>query len=80
MVERLDGLISVPQEWHKKKVRVFLPPLIEQGRKKCNHFQIAMIQNPNYQIPNFQISNFQIPNFQITNFQIPKFQFPFFTF
>ena len=22
LVERLDGLISVPQEWHKKKVRI----------------------------------------------------------
>ena len=22
LVERLDGLVSIPQEWHKKKVRI----------------------------------------------------------
>ena len=23
LVERLDGVVSIPQEWHKKKVRYF---------------------------------------------------------
>ena len=30
LVERLDGLVSVPQEWHKKKVDLMINSNISQ--------------------------------------------------